>query len=77
MLAAERQVVHQVQLERVRDVAWIAGLPQIEHGPAQRHRFHEPSSTITHSAGCTVCRNTLSSVRRAYFASSRQGVIKQ
>ena len=36
MLAAERQVVHQVQLERVRDVAWIAGLPQIEHGPAQR-----------------------------------------
>jgi hypothetical protein len=33
----------------------------------------DPSSTITQSAGRTDCAATLSSVRRRYWASSRQG----
>jgi len=36
----------------------------------------EPSSTITHKAGRTLCAMTESSVRRANSASSRQGVIR-
>ena len=33
----------------------------------------DPSSTTTQSAGGTDCAATLSSVRRRYWASSRQG----
>jgi len=46
-----------------------------EHRAAQRHRFHEPSSTITHLAGRSDCAITLFSVSRMYVASSRQGEI--
>src|SRR3954453_14908831 len=40
----------------------MAGVPSVD-----------PSSTTTQSAGCTDCAATLSSVRRRYWASSRQG----
>ena len=33
----------------------------------------DPSSTTTQAAGCTDCAATLSSVRRRYWASFRQG----